>query len=611
MLREVWLILTPQQRRWVLAAQVLSLVMAFSTLAGIASIGPFFAVLSDPQAVDHSGLLQWLHAWVNPDSRHDFTVWLGVAFVALVLLANVVNLAGSFVLNRLAWRIGNDMRVTLFAEYLARPYIFHARTNSAKLVNSIIHETTYVTTDILQKGLTLVTNLVTAALIVLAVVVLNPALALVMLAVLAGGYVLIFAILRRRLLHWGRLRARHSREGLQILGETFSAIKEIMIFRAQLFFGSRFRRASSGTLMTSARTRFVEKIPKYLMECVAVGGLVAAALVLGWHEQKTGLWLGQLTFLAFAAYRLLPMLQQIFAAMVKISAARASFESIAPDLRLARTRPHAVATELTWQGCPQREILLREVSFCYDSRQGQALDGVSLCIEAGTATAFTGANGSGKTTLADVIAGLLAPSAGEVEVDGVRLDECNREAWQSRIAYVPQNIVLLDTTLAGNIALGVPDAQIDRNRLEMAIELAQLGALISTLPGGLNYRIGERGAKLSGGQRQRIGIARALYKNAAVLILDEATNALDSMTEDELIQTLKRLRGRYTIILISHQARLARACDVIMELAGGRIVRRDQPNQIPRSNGCRQEADPPPSSVCASTMNSSRDSRSV
>jgi ABC-type multidrug transport system fused ATPase/permease subunit len=197
---------------------------------------------------------------------------------------------------------------------------------------------------------------------------------------------------------------------------------------------------------------------------------------------------------------------------------------------------------------------------------------VSLRIPARAAIGLVGTNGSGKTTLVDLIAGLLVPGSGRIEVDGTLLNDDHRAAWQTRIAYVPQNIFLLDTSIAANIALGVPREAVDRERLLMAAQLAQLDELIGTLPGGYDHGVGERGVRLSGGQRQRIGIARALYADASVLILDEATNALDGLSEQELVATIVRLRGRYTIILIAHRLSTVRACDEIFELDRGRLV---------------------------------------
>jgi HlyD family secretion protein len=299
--------------------------------------------------------------------------------------------------------------------------------------------------------------------------------------------------------------------------------------------------------------------------------------VLSGREDGVGPWLGQLTFLAFAAYRLLPILQQVFAASVNIRADRAALTMIAPDLRRARTAIYTTApanlrTDCAWQVRPQREIRLEEVSFRYAPDQPWTLMGVSLRIPAGAAVGIVGVNGSGKTTLVDVIVGLLVPSEGRVEVDGSALDDANRAAWQSRIAYVPQNMFLLDSSIAQNIALGIPAADINRQRLLEAARLAQLDEFIKTLPAGYDHRVGERGTQLSGGQRQRIGIARALYREATVLVFDEATNALDGLTEQELMATLGRLRGRYTTILIAHRMTTVRSCNIIFELENGKIT---------------------------------------
>jgi ABC-type multidrug transport system fused ATPase/permease subunit len=195
-----------------------------------------------------------------------------------------------------------------------------------------------------------------------------------------------------------------------------------------------------------------------------------------------------------------------------------------------------------------------------------------LHIPACAAVGIVGANGSGKTTLVDMIAGLLEPGIGRIEIDGITLDDANRADWQSRIAYVPQDIFLLDTTIEQNVALGVAPADIDRARLLKAAQLAHLDKFVDGLPGGYQHIVGERGMKLSGGQRQRIGIARALYTDASVLIMDEATSAQDGLSEQELMATLLRLRGRYTIVLIAHRLSTVRACDVIFEFDGGEMT---------------------------------------
>src|SRR5450631_4402125 len=575
---EIWGILTPKQRRGILTMQFVSIAMAFSTVTGIAAIAPFFAVLGQPKLIDHNALLHWAYLHGGFSDKRGFVVALGIAFIAVMLIANLINVLGTLAMSRLALRIGTELQSTLFGEYLSRPYSFHIRANGTMLFNNILHETARVTNGILRNAFLLVTNLVTASFIILSILLLKPMIALAMIAGLAGGYALIYFVLRNRLLKLGQSQSRFAIEQAQILHESFGAIKEIIVLQAQNFFRGRFERASKSYALAAAHSQVVAQNPRHLMECVAAVGLVGLALVLAGRENGVGPWLGQLTFLAFASYRLLPTLQQVFAAIVKIRADRVGLALIAPDLRNARaarqTTASAVATrtDRAWQERPRQEIRLKDVSFRYAPDRPWALSGASLRIPARAAVGIVGMNGSGKTTLVDLIAGLLVPAAGLMEVDGIALDEANRAAWQARIAYVPQNMFLLDASIAQNIALGTPAANIDRRRMFEAARLAQLDDFIRTLAAGFDHRVGERGIQLSGGQRQRIGIARALYREASVLLLDEATNALDGLTEQELMATLGRLRGRYTTILIAHRMTTVRSCDVIFELENGKII---------------------------------------
>ena len=496
LVRDLWSVLTPGQRRWVLAAQLLSILMAFSTVSGIAAIAPFFAVFGQPELIDHNSLLHWAYVHGGFPGKRPFVVALGIAFIAVMLIANLINVLGALAMGRLALRIGTELQSTLFAEYLSRPYSFHIRANGTTLFNNILYETARLTNGILRNVFMLVTNLITASLIILSILLLNPMIALTMSVGLAGGYALIYFVLRRRLLQLGQTQSRSAIEQAQILHESFGAIKEIIVLQAQRCFHGRFERASKSFSLAAALSQVVSENPRYFMECVAAVGLVALALVLSGREAGVGQWLGQLTFLAFAAYRLLPILQLIFAASVNIRAGRAGRDLIAPDLRRARSHPTAAAilqADSAWQVRPQQDIRLEVVSVRYAPDHPWALRGVSLRIPARAAIGIVGVNGSGKTTLVDVIVGLLVPSEGRVEVDGHALDEVNRAAWQSRIAYVPQNMFLLNASIAQNIAFGIPAADIDRRRLSEAARLAQLDELIETQHAGYDNPVGDRG----------------------------------------------------------------------------------------------------------------------
>ena len=574
LLSRLWSILTPPQRRYMLAAQSVSVVMAFSTVLGIAAIGPFFAVLGDPDVTHRPGPLHELYASLGFANRSSFSVALGAAFVALVVLANVLNLTGTLVLSRLALRIGDDFQSTLFREYLGRPYLFHARTHSASLFNNIVCESARVSNGLIWNLLNLVTATVTATFIVISMILLNPWLALGMMGALAGGYALIYLLIRNRLLHWGRNQTRFVTQQARIVNETLGAFKEIAVHRAQGRFAEAFERCSRAVSRTTARIQLAGQSPRNIMECVAVIGLVLLALIFAGGD-GLGPRLGRLTFLGFATYRLMPTLQQMFAATVRVRAELAALTAIETDLRAARkkrTDAPPVANEEDWQGLPREAICLREVSFRYSDDRPPALNSLSLRIPAGASVGLVGPNGSGKTTVVDLLAGLLAPTAGQMQVDGVEIHDGNRAAWQSRLAYVPQNVFLLAGSLEQNIAFALSPAMIDRERVRRAIKLAQLDSLVATLPLGLEHPIGERGIQLSGGQRQRVGIARALYVNAPVLLMDEATGQLDGLTEEELTLTLAGLRGRHTIVIVAHRLSSVRGCDLIFELREGELA---------------------------------------
>jgi ABC-type multidrug transport system fused ATPase/permease subunit len=577
LLSDLWSVLTSRQRRLVIGAQILSIVMALSTVAGIASITPFFSVLGDPELVDRAGPVHWLCIHLGLTDSRSFQLGLGSLFMTAVLIANLINVIGSLMMIRLSWSISTELQSLLLGEYLCRPYLFHAKTHSSVLFNNIIYETTRVTNDILQNLFMLVTNIITATFIILSVMLLDPAVAGGMISVLAGGYVVIYLVVRNRLYRSGQVQSRCFTEQTRIVNESLGAIKEILVLGIQSFFRRRFEDASRAYARADCHAQLAGQSPRHVMECVAVAGLVLVALFAGRQGGGIGHWLGKLTFLGFAAYRLLPALQQAFAAIVRLRIDRAGFAVIAPDIRLARARPdrHAPTVSslpgVSSADGPLSDIRLKGVSFRYQPDRPLAVSDVSLEIPARAVVGFVGANGSGKTTLVDLLAGLLDPESGQIEVDGIALDTARRKAWQTQIAYVPQNIFLLDTTIAENIALGVSRPAIDQGRLIAAARLAQLDVFVASLPGGYDHRVGERGMGLSGGQRQRIGIARALYTKASVLILDEATNALDGLTEHELLGTLRKLRGHYTIVLVAHQSSTMRACDVIFQFDRGKV----------------------------------------
>ncbi len=572
-LLELWRLLDARQKRGFCVAQILALAMAASTFAGIAAVVPFFAVLGDRRLIARSAPLSWLYQHLGFTDQGKFLAALGAGLVLAILLANAINLAGSLLLNRFAYRIGDHFCVRLFDEYLHRSHQFHLRSNTATLFNNVIWEVMRGTTGMLQSYLLLSTNVATSALIIAAIVIIHPVVGLIAVAVLGGSYGTVYALARQRLLRNGVVESEHTEERTKIANEAFGSIRELIVVSGQAFFRSKFTASCSAISRAALNTNTIAQSPRYILDFLVAVALVCGALLSIDRGTSAGVWLPQLSFLGFATYRLLPALQQIFNGAVKIRGDRAAFNRIAADLHSAISRPEVAQNPGRWQGRPHSQIELRGVSFQYSADRPPAVRDVHLAIPAGATVGLVGPSGSGKTTLVELILGLLPPTAGEIRVDGMPLNAENSVDWHGTVAYVPQRSFLFDSSLAENVAMATEVERIDPQRLQHALRLAQLEAFVATLPRGAREIVGEHGVRLSGGQRQRLGIARALYRRASVLILDEPTSSLDGLTESEFMTTLEALRGEgCTIIVVAHRPGAVRRCDLICELGEGAVA---------------------------------------
>jgi ATP-binding cassette, subfamily B, bacterial PglK len=579
--RRFWRLLDPRQRWTFVLLQGVSVVMAFSTLVGIAAIIPFFAVLGDSEGISRYGVLTWLYERGGFASSDAFVTALGLAFVVLIVFANVVNMLGTAMMNRFAFAVGDAFRIELFRLYLSRGCAFHKSRNTVGLLNGLIYEVDRVT-GLLQSVFSVTSNGIAVASIVATAAVLDPGITVLAVTILVGSYLLVYAATRRRLLRNGVVQTQSAVERAATAAEALAAIKELTIWGAQRRFLDRFAVACRTVTGATSSTQDISQQPRYFLECLAVTGLVVIACVLRTTEARAGEWLPQLTFLGLAAYRLLPALQQIFHSAVRVRANLPALDGIEGDLIDARSLEHGDAAA---EGAPlAHAISIRNASFSYTAGRRPALQNVSLEIPRGSTVGIVGANGSGKTTLIDLLLGLVTPQSGVVAIDGVALAQGRHTAWWAQLAYVPQQIVLLDGSLADNVAFGEPVEAHDAARMAAAARRAGLEEVIAALPNGLAEQIGERGVRLSGGERQRLGIARALYRDSPILVLDEATSALDPRAEEHIVRTLAELKGRKTIILVAHRLPTVRACDVIFEMEMGEIVRRGTYQELSKAS---------------------------
>jgi sialic acid synthase SpsE/ABC-type multidrug transport system fused ATPase/permease subunit len=568
------------RKRWQLFLVFLSTVlMGIVTTVGVASIMPFIAVLASPETVLRSGWLSWAYARFGFRSTESFLFALGVLTLTVIAVSNAINAANAWLIARFTAGLNHEMSRRLFALYLGQSYAFYLGKNSSQLAKNILAEVAAVVNGVIQPLVLLVAKLVVSGCILLLLMYIDARLALTVAAVLGGMYAMIYLGVRKREATLGRRRVEANAARFRVTAEAFGGIKDVKVLGREAEFLKRFSVPSYQYARANAADSIIGQIPRFALDTIAFGGILIIVLYLLRTYDNVSQVLPIVSLYAFAAYRLMPAFQQIFQSLTKTQFNTAALDDLRLDLSGGRLHQQ---WELDLQsGARQasedvpvsfeREIRLEGVGFRYPGAAWNALTDVSLTIRKNTTIALVGATGSGKTTLADLLLGLYEPTHGRIVVDGEPLSAQQLFAWRRRIGYVPQHIYLADDSIRRNIAFGLPEEAVDDRRVMAAGRVAHLEEFVGLLPAGYDTVVGDRGVRLSGGQRQRIGIARALYTDPDVLIMDEATSALDSATEASVMEAIRELAGRRTIVLIAHRLSTVKDCDQIAVLHGGRM----------------------------------------
>jgi ABC-type multidrug transport system fused ATPase/permease subunit len=405
--------------------------------------------------------------------------------------------------------------------------------------------------------------------ILIALLTIEPVIALVAFGGFGLIYVFIIRLTRKRLLADSQCVARESVQVIKSLQEGLGGIRDVLIDGSQATYCQIYRNADLPLRRAQGNTAFISGSPRYAME--ALGMLLISVLAYTLAQQTDGIAkaIPILGALALGAQRLLPVLQQAYGSWTGIQSGQASLQDTLE--LLVQPLPDHVDKSAT-QALPfKRAIILKQLGFRYSPQTPYVLKQLDLTIAKGSRVGFIGTTGSGKSTLLDIVMGLLQPTDGSLEVDGQAVTSANNRAWYAHIAHVPQAIFLADNSIEENIAFGVPKDQIDNQRVREVARQAQIADSIETWPKQYQTLVGERGIRLSGGQRQRIGIARALYKQADVIIFDEATSALDNETEQAVMQAIEGLSNELTLLIIAHRISTLKNCTQIVELGEGGI----------------------------------------
>jgi ATP-binding cassette subfamily B protein len=569
-------------RRRRLQLAVLLLVMLASGLAELVSLGavlPFLAVLSNPQALWEQPMIRELALRLGYGHPQQLVLPTTAGFALAAVLAALVRILNVWLNGRLAAAVGSDLSCAAYLRTLYQPYRVHVQRNSSTLIAAITGHIA-LTVQALNAVLQIVSASVVAGGLLIGLLLIDWIVAVSTAGLLGIAYGFIAITSKRQLNQNSGRIAIAVNQRVKALQEGLGAIRDVLLDGSQATYLDLYRRADRPQRQLESTNVFLATFPRYALEAL---GLVAIALLGGLLVLQRGSGAAVMPLLgalALGAQRLLPAIQQIYTGWANLNSWSASLVAVIDLLEQPLPDQQAVAKPLILRD----GLRLQGVRFRYAPEMPEVLHGLDLEIRRGERIGLIGSTGSGKSTLVDLLMGLLPPSGGRLLVDGLDLhDPAHAErlaGWRAAVAHVPQSIYLADSSIAENIAFGVPQEAIDLDRVKQAAEQAQIAGFIESSPEGYASFVGERGIRLSGGQRQRIGIARALYKQARVIVLDEATSALDTSTEEAVMEAVEGLSRDLTMVMIAHRLSTVARCDIVVRLENGAITSMGPPRSI-------------------------------
>lgn len=569
LLMSLWGHLTKIRQRQMLLLLALMLASAFSEVISLGAVLPFIGVLTAPDKVFNHTVLRRLVETFGITSPDELVAPLAVAFALTAFGAGSMRLLLLWATAKLSNAVGADLSLEMYRRTLYQPYKIHVVRNSSEVIDGITHKS-WIAMTMLQAALTLISSILLLVTLVLALVTIDPFVVSIALIVFGLNYSLITWAARRKLQINSQRISTESTLAIRALQEGLGAIRDVLLNWTQPVYCATYSQADVPYRKAYGSNMFIAVSPRFAME--AIGMVLIAALAYGLSRKAGGVAtaLPLLGALALGAQRIIPALQQIYSAWAIIAGNQASLANV---IDLLDQPVPAEASEPAPDPLQFKDtICFKSVWFRYLDNEPWVLKDLDLTVPKGTRMGFVGSTGSGKSTTLDLFMGLLEPTKGRILVDGLGISGKRLRSWQQAIAHVPQSIFLADSTLAENIALGLPRNAINMERVKQAARQAKIADFIESRPEGYNALVGERGVMLSGGQRQRIGIARALYKQASILVFDEATSSLDNETEQAVMHCIENLRRDLTILIIAHRLTTVQHCDQIVELALGRVV---------------------------------------
>ncbi len=552
--------------------------MLIGGAAEVVSIGmviPFLSILLNPQQAADIPFISWLMSVLNFDDNINFYWKLTLLFSILIVSASVARFFLSLITAKFNFGMGHELGLTIYKSALYQSYGDYVNRNSSEIIGSLnkLEQLIWVIFGMLNT----VSALVMLTFIVVALVLIAPTLSILILFGLGGVYIFFLLVSRRKLDANSQIIAKSTNKRMQVVQEGLGAMRDILLNHNQKMFTTSFNDVDWGMRRAQMSNNIISPIPRFVVESLGVILIAFFAYRSVTLDNNLVAMMPILGALALGLQRLIPLAQQAYLGWSQFNGNRQLLFDVTNIIAQPTNREDfGKAEPLSFRD----KICIKNVSFNYKSSPQSALNGINLSISKGDRIGIIGATGSGKSTVVDLLMCLLEPSTGKIFIDGVALTKKNCNAWQKNIAHVPQDVYLLDTSFAENIAFDLSNEAIDIERVKCAAEKAQISDFIEASSHGYYTTVGERGMCLSGGQRQRIGIARALYKKACVLVFDEATSALDSDTEKSVISAMTALGKDITVITIAHRISTVKDSDCVYRLDQGCIVNQGKPEKV-------------------------------
>jgi ABC-type multidrug transport system fused ATPase/permease subunit len=574
MLKKVFNLLDYSGKKKFIFLFLLILFTGFIDVLGVVSILPFIAVLSNFEIVETNNYLNKIYKLskiFGVLSIKQFLTFMGLCTFFVIVISLITRAFSQFFQTRFSYMCEYNLSKRLINNYLSQPYIWFLNKNPSDLSKNIFSEVQQLVGSTITPFIKLLSNLIIILLLLLLLFFFDPIVSTSVILVLGLCYVCIFYFVKKKLHNIGLERVRANQERFNMTFEAIGAIKEVKLLGLEQIFVDRFKKPAKIYAVNQTLAELISLLPRYFIEGIAFGGMIILILFLITHSASEVLLkvIPIISLYVFVGYRIIPSFQQIYIAITQLRYSSSSLDLIHKDLiKLKVISLKNINNKLTFK----KFIKLNNISFSYPDIKRASLKNINLTIPVLSKVGIIGPTGSGKSTLVDIILGLIEPSSGNMTVDDVVISENNKISWQKNIGYVPQQIYLSDTSILSNIAFGQNINSIDYRKVERAAKLANLHEFVmNELNAGYETVVGDRGIRLSGGQRQRIGIARALYNQPQVLIFDEATNALDDQTEDTILENIRNLNFKSTVIIISHRQSTINDCDIIFLLEQGRL----------------------------------------